>query len=410
MITPSFNLTATERVLPKLALDFTDPILDSRVTFTRTGNTATVVDSTGNFQMVGNDMPRFDYSRSAIGTCLGLLIESERTNLLSYSDFAGAVAGVPGFFPTGWTSTLNNGSVVSVVTDSLGGNVLTFSTTSTRKIMAQTLTIAANTTYQCSIYIHSNSGLPFNDIFLLISAPAGSVGNFYVNGVLKTLSYVPVAGDRLTYELVSGATTGTATLRVGCGVSNSVTGTVSFSKPQVEIGGFPTSYIPNAGSTQNIRSADIAMITGTNFSSWFNAAEGAFLVKATTSEVPSSDGVVRFAAAIYDTNSYVNAIRLERVNGNCRIVKIVAGASALQTFTWDNQTTATILCAYKNNDSATSFNASIPSSIVGSVPFGVAQMGIGGNDFGGNSWCGHIQAIRYWPQRLINAEIQAFSK
>jgi hypothetical protein len=36
MITPAFNLTATERVLPKLALDFTTAALDSRITFTRT--------------------------------------------------------------------------------------------------------------------------------------------------------------------------------------------------------------------------------------------------------------------------------------------------------------------------------------------------------------------------------------
>lgn len=50
MITPSFGLTATERVLPKLALDFTTASLDSRVTFTRTtgaSNPATYVNSSG---------------------------------------------------------------------------------------------------------------------------------------------------------------------------------------------------------------------------------------------------------------------------------------------------------------------------------------------------------------------------
>ena len=41
MITPSYGLTATERVLPRLALDFTTAILDPRITFTRTGATAT---------------------------------------------------------------------------------------------------------------------------------------------------------------------------------------------------------------------------------------------------------------------------------------------------------------------------------------------------------------------------------
>lgn len=50
MITPSFGLTATERVLPKLALDFTTAALDSRITFTRTtgaSNPATYANSNG---------------------------------------------------------------------------------------------------------------------------------------------------------------------------------------------------------------------------------------------------------------------------------------------------------------------------------------------------------------------------
>jgi len=42
MITPSYGLTATERVLPRMALDFTTATLDPRVTFTRTDNTATI--------------------------------------------------------------------------------------------------------------------------------------------------------------------------------------------------------------------------------------------------------------------------------------------------------------------------------------------------------------------------------
>jgi len=46
MITPSYSATATERVLPRMALDFTTGVLDPRVTFSR-GSNATLVDSTG---------------------------------------------------------------------------------------------------------------------------------------------------------------------------------------------------------------------------------------------------------------------------------------------------------------------------------------------------------------------------
>jgi hypothetical protein len=61
MITPSYLLTATERVLPRLALDFTTASLDPRVTFTRSGNTATVTNSSGVIVAVNADIPRFDF-------------------------------------------------------------------------------------------------------------------------------------------------------------------------------------------------------------------------------------------------------------------------------------------------------------------------------------------------------------
>ena len=67
MITPAFNLTATERVLPKLALDFTTASLDSRVTFTRTtgaSNPATYVASNGYITAATDNQPRFDYDRA----------------------------------------------------------------------------------------------------------------------------------------------------------------------------------------------------------------------------------------------------------------------------------------------------------------------------------------------------------
>ena len=50
---------------------------------------------------------------------------------------------------------------------------------------------------------------------------------------------------------------------------------------QMEQGAFPTSYIPTSGSTVT-RSSDIATITGTNFSSWYNQTEGTFYAEADT--------------------------------------------------------------------------------------------------------------------------------
>jgi hypothetical protein len=151
-------------------------------------------------------------------------------------------------------------------------------------------------------------------------------------------------------------------------------------------------------------------MTGTNLTDWYNATEGALLVQATTSEVPTTDANVRYAAILYETATFANAIRLERLSGNYRGVKTVAGSSLVASAAWANNLTAKAIFAYKNANSATSFNAGNPGLYAGGVPSGIAYLGIGGTHQGSNVWCGHVQRISYWPQRVTNAETQAFSK
>jgi hypothetical protein len=55
---------------------------------------------------------------------------------------------------------------------------------------------------------------------------------------------------------------------------------------QLEDGAFPTSYIPTTSSTA-IRSEDVASMTGTNFSSWYNTSGGT-LKSHSICNVPSS--------------------------------------------------------------------------------------------------------------------------
>jgi hypothetical protein len=47
---------------------------------------------------------------------------------------------------------------------------------------------------------------------------------------------------------------------------------------QLEVGAFPTSYIPTTTSTVT-RSADVASITGSNFSSWYRQDEGTMFIE-----------------------------------------------------------------------------------------------------------------------------------
>ena len=69
------------------------------------------------------------------------------------------------------------------------------------------------------------------------------------------------------------------------------------------------------------------------------------------------------------------------------------------------------VAGYKLNNYAMAVNgASTAVDTLGAVPTGVNAAYFGTNVDGTNRWNGWIRKVNYWPQCLINAEVQAFSK
>jgi hypothetical protein len=123
MITPAYSTTATERVLPRLALDFTTAVTDPRVATARAGNTATRTNSSGVIEIVNANLPRYDFSPTTL-VCLGQLVEESRANLFLNSLINGtslstqivvvtAVAHTISFYGTG-TITLSGAATATV--------------------------------------------------------------------------------------------------------------------------------------------------------------------------------------------------------------------------------------------------------------------------------------------------------
>ena len=84
---------------------------------------------------------------------------------------------------------------------------------------------------------------------------------------------------------------------------------------QLEAGSFPTSYIPTSGSTAT-RSADVASMTGTNFSSWYNQSEGTVFADITDLGYPiNTFGSLWKIFASTSHTSGRNAINLTRYSG-----------------------------------------------------------------------------------------------
>lgn len=428
MITPSFSLTATERVLPKLALDFTTASLDSRITFTRSGATATAVNSSGYVALVAADTPRFDYNPVTL-ICKGLLIEESRTNLFTYSeDF------------TGWT--FSQASVVSSAITSPANDLTTTklleNTATAQHLVRKSISVTSGTSYTVSIYAQKaerdwlyivgggNAGAP-SAYFDLTNGVVGTVGS----GTAATISDAGNGFYRCTISKAA-TVTGSALFSFAPATSNggaSYAGNDPSTDPtgiyiwgaQLEAGAFATSYIPTT-TTALTRNADVATMTGTNFSDWFNASEGTFAVTAWPAPLPdlgvSTTGTLLCAASL--GNSLTAQISLlfrteasSRVNRGAMYVRDATGAVPIETAaneTYPNNTYTTGVSALKSNDWAFAANGSaVATSALYTLP-AVAQMNIGTNYNGAGFLNGWVKEILYYPQRLTNAEVQAFSK
>jgi hypothetical protein len=334
MITPSYSLTATERVLPKLALDFTTAALDPRVTFTRSGNTATVINSSGVITAINADLPRFDYNPTTL-VCEGLLIEEQRTNLLLNSLIDG-------------TSLATQSVTVTAV--------------------AHTLSFYGTGTVTLS------------------GAHSATVNGTGAYPTRTTLTFTPAAGS----------------------LTLTVSGTVQFAN--LEAGAFATSFIPTDATTKT-RNIDVAKLTGSNFTSWFNATQGTLYAEGAV--VNSITGTnARIFASLCNAGG-TELFNLEaRSSTSTRARSLTGGATVLASDSFNALGVESELAgSYIAGEIAMSVESRTPITAVSNVPSPDQMViGTGFNTVSANFANGRIKRVMYWPQKLTLAELQASTK
>lgn len=415
MITPSFGLTSTERVLPRLALDFTTATLDSRITFARSLNTATRVNSSGIIELINADLPRFDYDPVTLAS-KGLLIEEQRTNLATYSaDFSDAV----------WTKTrasISSDAIVAPDGTQTGDKLVEdTSASSTHEIYRTTaITVGSGSTQTISFYAKAGERTRFR---LIDNANATNTLAFFdlsngsvISETVAGSASIQPAGNgwyRCTMKSVASGTqcqpqirlvsTATTVVYTGDGVSG-----LYIWGAQLESGAFPTSYIPTT-TTALTRNADVATMTGTNFSSWYNQTEGTFAFKAASADAVGAAGVRHaFAANDATTSNRIRAYLYANVGGQVTVGG-ASQASLTDGLVLANNTFYIGVLGYKTNDFGLSVNARSPVvDTAGTVPT-INQLEIG-SQTASQYLNGHVQKLFYWPQKLITNELQAFSK
>jgi hypothetical protein len=204
--------------------------------------TATRVNSSGLIESVASNVPRLDYSN---GTCPSILVEPQRTNLLTYSSD----------FTNGWYAYL--GSVSATANYGIAPNGTTTSTrilfTSTNQLWAKSIS-AINGNYGVfSIYIKGTAGkkiaITYGGVDNLLTLQSGW-NRYEVKGTasIPFLFIGTFGADTLDIEVWGG---------------------------QVELATYATSYIPTTSASVT-RNADV--ISKTGISSLIGQTEGTVFV------------------------------------------------------------------------------------------------------------------------------------
>ena len=279
--------------------------------------------------------------------------------------------------------------------------------------MLSSVTVTNATVYTVSVFVKS-----YGRRWLYLSAPDASSNNYNCwfdlqNGVVGT------KGSSVTSANISNAgngwyrvsTTSTSTTITNyfyassSDADNSTTLTANgfdgliFWGAQFEAGAFATSYIATVAS-QVTRAVDVATMTGTNFSSWFNNGEGTLYGETTGYTVGNV-----IIGTINDGTAN-NAILLSTitVNGRLFVRRNTTVEADITTSAITNS--AKLVGAYRANDCAATANGTTPNTDLSVLLPILDRFTIGRNTVGNETGNQTIKKIAYYPRRLSNEELQ----
>jgi hypothetical protein len=350
---------------------------------------------------------RFDHNPTTFES-LGLEIEEQRANLLTYSEQ---------FDNAAWTksnATITANTVVAPDGTLTGDKLVENTATSTHEVQQnQTVTVAPHT---FSAYAKAGernwlrllafqSGL--TGVIAFFNLSTGAIGTV---GPSATARITPVGNGwyrcSITYTPVSAATC--AHVVYVATADNTVTYTgdgfsgIYIWGAQLEAGAFATSYIPTVAS-QVTRAADAAIMTGTNFSSWYSQGQGTLYAEFNPLALAASSGVV------INDNTTSNRIRLATTSVSDQGTVTTSGTAqaVLDGGTPAANTSMKLAMTYQVNNFALSLNgATAATDTTGTVPV-VSQLQIGSE----TTTVGNltIKKIAYYPIASTATQLQGLT-
>jgi hypothetical protein len=173
----------------------------------------------------------------------------------------------------------------------------------------------------------------------------------------------------------------------------------------VETGGFMTPYIPTVAS-QVTRLADSAVMTGVNFSSWFNPSEGALVLEGAAAG--SSGALITIAEGALATNRILITLPTPSISGNILFAAANGLTQASLSGTPTTSTANKVAGSYAVNDYKVCLNGgTVGTDTVALVPV-VDNLRLGQTV--GTTFSGYYRRVTYYNQALTAANLQAVTR
>ena len=407
------NISATVSVpSPTLDLNFAankslvdDISGNNLITFSR-ASTGTFVGSNGLIQTAASGVPRFDHN-PATGESLGLVVEEARTNLMTYSEQFDDAAWVK----TNLTVTANQ----AVAPDGTNtADLLSTSTTGATVYWIRQDAGSTPSTSSSTIYVKYISqryvklrygGSTFHALFDLVTGTkiaesGGITGSITLlgNGWLKISATTLSANNRFDFRFSDAS--GADSPDIGASATS-----IYIWGAQAEAGAFPTSYIPTTTATVT-RAADIAGITGTNFSSWYNPSEGTVVASAS---INTSGYLINFYGAS-STQNRISLLRNSSGRGQLVVETSAVVQAAISLSGGDSVAIPSRLAgAYKTDNFYIAQGSSFTGSDTSGTPDASIYRAAIGSPASSSFANGTIARLTYYPVRLSNITLQALT-
>ena len=355
--------------------------------FTR-ATTATRVNKQGLIESVNDGIARIDYSDSTQGA---LLLEPQRTNLFQYSnDFnqwttSGTITSGQdglGVNPDAWIYQNSTPTSAVYISNTLSG-VQTMSGFF-KKNSTNGIRLFAFGDVNCNAYFDLNNGtvdLQQN----IISA-----------------DIVPFGDDWFRCSITFNQTNTQCSIYITNNANTQVLGEITMQYMQLELGSYPTSYIPTNGATAT-RNQEIC----NNATPEINSEEGVLYAEIAAL---ANDGTRRYISLNNGTNNYDVRIYFD-LNGYISVLSKVAGTT--QVFLQSNSYTQTdfnkVAFKYKENDFALWINGvkvATDTSGITSPENTLNQLDFNGNNL---DFFGNTKDVKYYPKALTDAQLQTLT-